>query len=70
MDVETGEVFASVVLDVTPNELTGASGDVEAGNEAPPEGEEGHDHEDEEHEDHDHDHDHEGESAEPSMDDA
>lgn len=70
VDVETGEVFASVVLDVTPNELTGASGDVEAGSEALPEGEEGHDHEDEEHEDEDHDHDHEGESAEPSMDDA
>ncbi|WP_380167712.1 hypothetical protein [Jannaschia sp. R86511] len=57
VDVETGEVFASADLGVTPNEVSGASGDVEAGSEELSEGEEGHDHED-------HDH------VEPSTDDA
>lgn len=64
VDVETGEVFASTVLPVTPNEVSGASGDVEAGSEELAEGEEGHDHDGHDHEDEDH------QDVEPSVDDA
>lgn len=60
VDIETGEIWNSVELTVVPNELTGASGDVEHGAEAE------HEHTDDEHaegehadehgEEHDHEH--------------
>lgn len=66
VDIETGEIWNSVELTVVPNELTGASGDVEHGAEVEHEGDahddaatdehEGHDHSDESTEEHDHEH--------------
>jgi hypothetical protein len=44
VDVETGEVWASVDLGVTPNEIAGASGEAEAGAEPLPEDEAGDEH--------------------------
>jgi outer membrane protein assembly factor BamB len=62
VDVETGEVWLSTELDVTPNEFTGVSGAVvEHGH-----GEHGHEHGEHEHDEHDHEHDdhaHEDEHA-------
>lgn len=62
VDIETGEIWNSVHLTVVPNELTGASGDVEHGAEAEHEhsddeaheGHEGHDHEHSDEESHEH----------------
>lgn len=50
VDIETGEIWNSVELTVVPNELTGASGDVEHGAEAE------HEHSDEATDEHEHDH--------------
>ncbi|WP_238335802.1 zinc metallochaperone AztD [Serinicoccus kebangsaanensis] len=49
VDLDTMQVIDSASLPEQPNELSGVSGDVEAGHEG-----EGHDHEDHDHEDHDH----------------
>ncbi|MCB7135624.1 zinc metallochaperone AztD [Cellulosimicrobium marinum] len=62
VDVETGEVWNSVELEVEPNEINGVSGDVEHGEDE--HGEDEHAHEDEEHADEEHadeEHAHEGE---------
>lgn len=68
VDVQTGEVFASVALGVTPNEITGASGDVETGSEELAEGEAGHDDGSHDHEGEDHDD--KGETTESVAEDA
>ncbi|WP_369052530.1 zinc metallochaperone AztD [Kineococcus terrestris] len=64
VDIETGEVWASADLSVTPNELKGVTGSAD---ENPAhDGEHGHDHAGEDHEGHDHageEHDHEGETS-------
>ncbi len=51
VDIESGEVWNTVELDVEPHEISGISGDVEAGSTEYGEGDdhEGHDHEDHEH---------------------
>lgn len=60
VDIPTGEVWRSAELTVTPNELNGVSGDVEAGSSEY--GEHADDeHADDEHADHDHDEDHDDE---------
>lgn len=57
VDIPTGEVWRSAELTVTPNELNGVSGDVEAGSSEYGEHADG-EHADDEHADHDHDEDH------------
>ncbi|WP_432548063.1 zinc metallochaperone AztD [Kineococcus sp. SYSU DK004] len=62
VDIETGEVWASADLSVTPNELKGVTGSADEN--AAHDGEHGHDHAGEDHDDHAHEgeeHDHEGE---------
>lgn len=76
VDIETGEIWNSVELTVVPNELTGASGDVEHGAEVEHEGADHGDAATDEHEGHDHsdeatdattdEHDHEGHDHEHS----
>lgn len=61
VDIETGEVWSSVELDVEPNEINGVSGDVEAGSAEHGSGEEGHAEEEHAHsEEEGHDHSEEG----------
>lgn len=60
VDIPTGEVWRSAELTVTPNELNGVSGDVEAGSSEYGEHAD-EEHADDEHADHDHDEDHDDE---------
>jgi outer membrane protein assembly factor BamB len=66
VDIETGEVWSSVELDVEPNEINGVSGDVEAGSQEHGASEEEHSeegHSEEEHSEEGHDHEDAEESA-------
>ncbi|WP_216853798.1 zinc metallochaperone AztD [Phytoactinopolyspora halotolerans] len=64
VDIPTGEVWNSVELEVTPNEINGVTGDAvdgvsaEYGGDDEDHDDEDHDDEDHEHEDHEHDEDH------------
>jgi hypothetical protein len=61
VDIETGEVWSSVELDVEPNEINGVSGDVETGSHEHGSAEEGHSEEEHAHsEEEGHDHSEEG----------
>jgi outer membrane protein assembly factor BamB len=58
VDVPTGEVWNSVELDVTPNEIGGVTGGAVEGVSAEYGGDDDHDHDEDDDHDHDHDHDH------------